>query len=280
MPAARSRFMTVAVAGLLLVLAVVALYGAGLAWLWLRQERLLFAPTVLPANQVLSKAADIHELTLSVPGARLSALHLRLPDPKGVVFFLHGNGGALDTWFVNPEYYRRVNFDLFMIDYRGYGKSTGRIESEAQLRADVRAAWDTVAPQYAGRKVVVYGRSLGSGLAAGLAADLSSASRPPDLTVLVSSFTSMAALSAEHYRWIPQSVLRYPMRTDQLIGRIRGPLLLIHGARDTLIAPRHSDMLKKLAPQATVVQVAGAAHNDLQQFDDYLNAFARALSEL
>ena len=271
--------MTMAVAGLALVLAVVALYGAGLAWLWLRQERLLFAPTVLPANQVLSKAADIHELTLDVPGARLSALHLRLPNPKGLVFFLHGNGGALDTWFVNPEYYRRVNFDLFMIDYRGYGKSTGRIESEAQLRADVRAAWDTVAPQYAGRKVVVYGRSLGSGLAAGLAADLS-AGRPPDLTVLVSPYSSMAAMATDHFPWMPQALLRYPMRTDQLIGRIRGPLLLIHGAQDTLIAPRHSDVLKQLAPQATVLQVAGAAHNDLQQFDHYLDAFARVLLEL
>ena len=94
------------------------------------------------------------------------ALHLRLPAPKGVVFFLHGNGGSLESWFINPEFYRRANYDLFMIDYRGYGKSTGQIESEAQLRADVRAAWATVAPQYAGRKVVFYGRSLGTGLAA------------------------------------------------------------------------------------------------------------------
>lgn len=279
MPARRPRLMTLATTALLLALAGLALYAGALAWLWMRQEKLLFAPTVLPADQPLAQAGDIHEVAIDVPGARLSALHLRLPQPKGVVFFLHGNAGSLATWFVNPEYYRRVNFDLFMVDYRGYGKSTGRIESEAQLRADVRAAWETVAAQYAGRKVVIYGRSLGSGLAAGLAADLS-ASRAPDLTVLVSPYRSMAALAAEHYAWVPQALLRYPMRTDSLIGRIRSPLLLIHGERDPLIAPSHSEALKALAPQATVLRVPGAAHNDLQEFDVYLGSFARALLAL
>ena len=275
MPAHRPRLMTLTNTALILVLSILALYAGAMAWLWLRQEKLLFAPTVLPANQPLAQAPDIHEVAIDVPGARLSALHLRLPQPKGVVFFLHGNGGSLATWFVNPEYYRRVNFDLFMIDYRGYGKSTGQIESEAQLRSDVRAAWDTVAAQYAGRKVVIYGRSLGSGLAADL-----SASRGPDLTVLVSPYRSMAALAGEHYAWVPQMVLRYPMRTDTLIGRIRSPLLLIHGERDPLIAPSHSDALKALAPHATLLRVPGAGHNDLQEFDFYLAAFARALQVL
>jgi hypothetical protein len=123
------------------------LYLAALAWLWFKQEKLLFAPTVLAADYRLATAPDIHELAIDVPGARLSALHLKLPNPKGVVFFLHGNGGSLESWFVNPEYYRRANYDLFMVDYRGYGKSTGQIESEAQLRGDVRAVWATVALQ-------------------------------------------------------------------------------------------------------------------------------------
>ena len=277
MAASARRFMTVvSFAGWAMLLAL-ALYGAAMAWLWFKQEKLLFAPDVLAASHPLAKAPDIHELTIDVPGATLSALHLRLPAPKGVVFFLHGNGGSLESWFINPEFYRRANYDLFMIDYRGYGKSTGQIESEAQLRADVRAAWATVAPQYAGRKVVFYGRSLGTGLAAGLAAELGDI---PDLTVLVSPYISMISLAAEHYRWVPGVLLRYPLRTSELVGRIRGPLMLIHGDQDPVIPSSHSDTLKMLAPQAMLLHIAEAAHNDLQDFEAYLNAFARALADL
>lgn len=279
MSATHSRLRRVAASALRLALLILVLYVAALVWLWFQQEKLLFAPTVFPADYPLATAPDVHEESIDVPGARLSALHLRLPNPKGVVFFLHGNGGSLENWFVNASFYRRANYDLFMLDYRGFGKSTGRIESEAQLRADVRAAWAVVAPQYAGRKIVVYGRSLGSGLAAGLAAELS-ASRAPDLTVLVSSYSSMAALATEHYPWVPQALLRYPLRTDQVVGQIRSPLLLIHGAHDTLIAPSHSEALKALAPQATLERISGAAHNDLQNFDTYLDVYSRALARL
>ena len=277
---ARTRTMTLLFISARIAALCFAVYLLALTWLWFRQEKLIFAPTVLPADFVLAKDPDVHEVAIDVPGARLSALHLRLPNPKGVVFFLHGNGGALDSWFVKPAYYRAANYDLFMIDYRGYGKSTGKIESEEQLRADVRAAWATVAPQYAGRKLVIYGRSLGSGLAAGLSAEMTAQHRPADLTVMVSSYSSMSALATETDPLVPQFVQRYPMRTDQLVGQIHGPLLLIHGAQDTMIAPHHSDLLKTLAPQATLVYVPGGAHNDLQDFDVYLNAFAKALADL
>ena len=256
-----------------------AAYGAVLGWLWFNQEKLLFVPTVLPVDRPLAQAPDIHELNIDVPGARLSALHLQLPNPKGVVFFLHGNGGSLESWFVNADFYRRANFDLVMFDYRGYGKSTGQIESEAQLRQDVRTAWATVAPRYAGKKVVFCGRSLGSGLAAGLSVELAKRGAP-NLTVLVSLYSSMAALSRDHYPWVPSLVLRYPMRTDQLVGSIDNPLLLIHGSEDSLIAPRHSDVLKALAPRAGLLRIAGAGHNDLQKFDAYRSGFADALSRL
>lgn len=258
---------------------VAAVYGVVLAALWWGQEKLLFLPTVLPGDHVLAKTSDIHELRIAVPGAQLSALHLRLPDPKGVVFFLHGNAGSLESWFVNPDYYRRANYDLFMIDYRGYGKSSGTITSQAQLHADVRAAWDSIAAQYAGRKRVIYGRSLGSGLAARLATDLADG-EAPHLTVLVSPYSSVAALTSQHYPWVPESLLRYPLRTDALIGRIPNRLLLIHGEQDTLIEPSHSRALHALAPQAQLLLVPGASHNDLQEFAVYLEGFAQALDAL
>jgi pimeloyl-ACP methyl ester carboxylesterase len=207
-----------------------------------------------------------------VPGARLKALHLRLPRPDGVVFFLHGNGGSLANWFVNVDYYRRLNLDLFMLDYRGYGQSTGRIESQAQLQADVRAAWDAIAPTYAGKRRVIYGRSLGTGLAALLAADVQ-----PELTVLVSPYFSMLDLAHTHYPWVPSAVLRYPLRTDLTLPRIQGPVLLMHGERDTLIPPDHSQRLQALLPGTRLLRVPQAAHNDLQDVPFYLDSLATAL---
>ena len=250
-------------------LAVALLYAALLALVWWQQERLIFLPSPLPAEHRFDVGADVHETWLDVPGARLHALHLRNREPRGVVFFLHGNAGNLDGWFVNADFYRRLNFDLFMLDYRGYGKSGGRIESQAQLEADVRVAWASIAPRYAGLRRVLVGRSLGSALAAGLGAELQ-----PELTVLVSPYESLAALAAEHYRWVPQPLLRYPLRTDASLARIKTPVLLLHGDHDTLIAPQHSERLLRIAPQAERVLIEGAGHNDLQQFPAYLEAIA------
>ncbi len=265
----------VLLAGLMLIIAI----GV---WLWFKQERLLFRSDVLPAATVLASAADITETFVDVNGARLSALHLKREGAKGVVFFLHGNAGNLKSWFVNTDLYRQANFDLFMIDYRGYGKSSGNIDSETQLHADVRAAFAKIAPQYAGKKIVVYGRSLGTGLAAKLSADLAQEPKlpQPDLTVLVSPYSSMVALTGDVYPLIPESLLRYPLRTDHAVSGIKSPLLLIHGAADTLIAPSHSAALKALAPKAELLLVPGAGHNDIQTFEAYRSRFVAALTGL
>lgn len=258
-------------ASLLLLLA----YGAAMAWLYWRQEQLLFQPVPLAAGHRFELGVDVQDLRLDVPGATLSALHLRLPQPRGLVFFLHGNAGNLQTWFVNADFYRRAGYDLFMLDYRGYGKSSGQIESEAQLRADVRAAWDAVAPRYRGLKRVIYGRSLGTGLAAGLAAEVG-----PELTVLVSPYASMSALMREHFPWVPTGLLRYPLDTGADVARLHTPLLLVHGAQDTLIAPQHSEALLRQQAQARLVLVPGAAHNDLQRFESYQQILREALAAL
>lgn len=261
---------------LLLLTSAALLYAAVLALLWFKQESLLFLPQRLAADHRFQHPADVHETWVDVPGARLNALHLRLPQPRGVVFFLHGNAGSLQNWFVNIDFYRRANLDLYMLDFRGYGKSSGRISSEAQLHADVRAAWAHIAPRYPGLQRVFFGRSLGTGLAAALAASLPAAEQPA-LTVLVSPYFSMQALAGELYPWVPGALLRYPLRTDLALPQLQGDVLLVHGAQDTLIAPHHSARLQALLPRATRVVVQGAGHNDLQEFPAYGQALTEAL---
>lgn len=252
------------------------LYGALLAWLYWRQERLIFFPEPLPAAHRFDFGPDVHEHAIEVPGgARLSVLQLRLPRPKGVVFFLHGNAGNLQSWFINAEFYRAAGYELVMPDYRGYGKSEGRIESEAQLRADMRAVWEALAPRYAGLRRVILGRSIGTALAAGLAAELR-----PELTVLVSPYRSLGALMREHYPFVPAALLRYPLDTGAALARLPGPVLLLHGERDTLIPPAHSEQLLALARQGSLYRIAGAGHNDLHEFEAYRRALRQALDDL
>jgi alpha-beta hydrolase superfamily lysophospholipase len=252
--------------------AALAVYAGLLALLWWGQERLLFVPTVLPANHRFNVPAVVHETWVDVPGGRLHALHLKQPQSRGVVFYLHGNAGNLQSWFVNADFYRQAQLDLFMIDYRGYGKSPGRITSQAQLLADVRAAWDQISPAYAGKKRVVFGRSLGTGLAALLAAEVQ-----PELTVLVSPYFSMQALAAEHYPWVPGALLRYPLRTDLALPRIQGPVWMVHGARDTLIPLSHAQRLLAASPRAKLQVLPEAGHNNLQDVADYSKGLLEAL---
>jgi pimeloyl-ACP methyl ester carboxylesterase len=273
----RENNMVYALFSLGLLAAVGAVYTAAVGYLWFRQEHLLFEPTRLPNDKPLVDDADVHERWIDVPGARLSTAQLRLPNPRGVIFFLHGNSGNLKDCLVDLDAFRQVNFDVVMFDYRGYGKSTGCIESENQLRADVRTVWTEFAKQYEGKRVVISGQSLGTALAAGLAAELCEAGRTPDLTFLVSPYSSMRALADELYPWVPRQVLRYPLHTAEHAARLSGPLMLIHGDKDQLIGIHHSHALRTAAPAAQFLCVEGAGHNDVHKFPSFRKALEGAL---
>ena len=259
----------------LITLIGLSLYAAAIWWVYLRQEKLLFSPEPLANSHRFSVDEDVHELSVTVPGATLSVLQLRLPKPKGVVFFLHGNAGNLDTWFVNTALYRELNYDLVMLDYRGYGKSTGQIESEAQLHADVDAVWAFVAERYQGVARVALGRSLGTALAARWAIK-----HQPELTVLVSPYCSMTDIAKQHFPLVPSRLLRYPLTTCDYMAQLRKPALLIHGGKDTLIPPQHSERIQARTPQARLLLIEDAAHNDVHQFETYTKVLRDSLGAL
>jgi uncharacterized protein len=255
-----------------------AVYALMVVLVWWGQEWLLFRPERLPPDHRFALPSNVHETWVPVEGGQLNALHLRQPQPTGFALVLHGNGGHLGAWWFDLLPYHRAGLDVLMIDYRGYGKSPGRIESQAQLEADVRAAWDhavALVPQ--GHRVLV-GRSLGSGLAARLAAEVQ-----PDATLLVSPYTSVLQLAVEHHPWVPPSLmrwlLRYPLDATEALQRTRGPVTLLHGELDTLIPVHHSRQLHALAPATRLVVVAQGRHGDLHRFAAYQDAVTRALQE-
>ncbi|RYZ94863.1 MAG: alpha/beta fold hydrolase [Moraxellaceae bacterium] len=259
-----------------ILILIILLWGAAITYIWFQQEKLLFYPEPLNPDFKFNLAYT-SEVYIDVPGAKLHALYLHQPPEKtkGIVLFLHGNAGNLETWFTHADFWLTTGFDVLMPDYRGFGKSTGHIDSEAQLHDDVMHMWKFVAANYPNKKVVFYGRSLGTGLAAKLATEV-----PADLVILVSPYQSMMQMGREYYPWVPSFILRYPLKTNEFLPHINVPILLLHGTQDKLISIEHSRRLLTLNPHARLVEIDGAGHNDIHNFDVYTDTLKKMLHDL
>jgi pimeloyl-ACP methyl ester carboxylesterase len=259
---------------ILIVVAIcLVIYCTAISFLYFRQESLIFAGDKLPADYQFQFDQPFEEVNIDVDGASLNALHFQQENPRGLVFFLHGNAGNLVDWTENVDFYRRVNYDLFIFDYRGYGKSTGKITSQEQLLSDVRKAWDSVSHRYADKPIVIYGRSLGSGLAVQLAKDVN-----PAMVTLISPFRNLTSIALSQYPYVPKQLLRYPLATDKIIADLKSDIVFIHGDKDTLIPIEHShDLNKLLNKPAKVFVIEGSGHGDIHQFDSYLKALEEVL---
>jgi len=259
---------------LIITLSVLATaYALFAAVIYTKQDEMIFQGSTLAADHQFDFDLPFEERTVSVDGAKLSGIRFTQEEPLGLIFFLHGNGGDIESWSSGADFYQRVNYDMFMVDYRGYGKSTGSISSQAQLHADVRKAWDSVAPLYDGKPIIIYGRSLGAALAAELATHVDA-----EKVILVSPFTSMETMAKIQYPLLPLSLVRYPLKTSEIIANIQSPIIFVHGDRDRLIPLTHSEDLLKLAnAKSTLLVIEGAGHYDIHQYTSYLEGLTAEL---
>ena len=253
-------------AGILLVV-----YVLGCAWLYFKQEAMLFYPQKLPAAYRFSFSGRYAEWPVVAPdGTQLSGVLFRADaaTAKGVVFFLHGNAGSLADWGRLAPVYQALGYDVFMPDYRGYGKSAGRISSQAQLLGDVEAAYQQLTARYAERTVIIAGYSLGTGPAAWLASR-----HQPRLLLLHAPYYSMADMAAHTISiWpvLPGWLLRYPLPTHEFIQHVSAPVVLVHGDHDELIPYQSSVRLRALLkPTDQLLTVVGGRHNELLDQPQY-----------
>ncbi len=258
----------------LLITAFLALaYIISVALLYFSQNRLIFPAEPLPQNHQFKFDAPFTEINFPVEGAIINALHFKQKDPKGLIFFLHGNAGNLVDWVTDLEFYQRANYDLFIFDYRGYGKSTGKLVDQAEAIKDTQTAWDLIAPQYSNKPIVIYGRSIGSALATQLAQNVK-----PELLVLVSPFNSLIDMAKTKYPFVPTWLVRFPFETNKAIKNVSSPVVLIHGDKDDFITIEHSKRLQKLTQKPSqLITISGAGHSDIHQFDEYVKALTNAL---
>jgi alpha-beta hydrolase superfamily lysophospholipase len=249
----------------ILGMGILASYLLSIGILYFTQERFLFPGRRLPPDFVYSFDGRFDEIALPVDGATLAAAKFSRPGAKGVVLYLHGNGGTVaDVGWAADAFVRR-GYDALLVDYRGYGKSSGALSSEADLLADAEAAYAYLLRDYREEQIVVYGHSLGSGLAVHLAA-----SHTPRLLILESPFVSMQDVVAQQAPYVPAFLLKYPLRSDRWIGAVRCPVYLFHGTLDDLIPFDSSERLRALITAPShMIPVIGAGHSNIPTFAIY-----------
>jgi len=193
-------------------------------------------------------------------GVRLHGWLVPAPSSPALLLFCHGNAGNISHRVDNIQRLHDRGLSVLIFDYRGYGRSKGRI-TEVGFYLDAEAAYE-VAKDHAisGRlKLVIFGRSLG-----GVAAVHLAASRSCDGVILESTFTHMAAMAKEHFPLpVPESLLRDKLNALDRIGEVTAPVLFFHGDRDDIVPLRLGQELYDAtkAPKEFVTLV-GAGHND------------------
>jgi pimeloyl-ACP methyl ester carboxylesterase len=258
----------------LIVIGVLYIVVCGL--LYFIQEKLIFYPQVLDQNYQFEFAQPFEELTIPTSDkSRLHGLLFKADSSKGLIFYLHGNGGALDSWGEVARTYTALHYDVFLLDYRGYGKSNGVIYSQKQFFDDVQTAYDSLKTRYAENKIIVLGYSIGTGAATRLAS-----ANNPRLLILQAPYYSLTDMMRHTYPIIPPFILKYKFETNNYIKACKMPVVIFHGDQDEVIYYGSSLMLKTLfKKQDTLITLPGQTHNGITDNTDYKRELQRILSQ-
>ena len=217
------------------------------------QERLIFHPRSIAADYEYDWGEEIE---VPVEGATLSTVWVRKPSSKGVVVYFHGNVGDNNRGLYQMRNVLEEPYDAVFMDYRGFGKSTGEVTSNEQLLEDVQAVYDRVKSDYPEDKIHLLGYSLGTGMAAHLAAE----NNPAQLT-LVAPYTNLEDMKNQMFWWLPDFLLKYQLDTESRITSVKCPVNIFHGTADELIPFAMAERLKELAPkQVRLNPMKGVGH--------------------
>lgn len=220
---------------------VFSVYIIGCGLLYYSQERIIFHPDKLGEDYVFDEGDEV-ELPVG-DGISLNCLWMKEPASKGVILYLHGNKGSNRRCYHQAQTMAGNGYDIFMPDYRGFGKSDGEIVSEAQLFSDVQAAYDFLKKKYAEDKIVVVGYSIGTGMASYLAAN-----NHPQQLVLLAPYTSVVDLKDGRAPFLPDFLLKYPLKNEEFLQGIKFPVTLFHGSFDEVIPFSCSEKLHAINP--------------------------------
>lgn len=245
----------------LLAIALVAFYLLAALFMYVNQRNYQY----FPSHQGLSAAAagliGTEDLKLATKdGETLQAWYAAALPGRPTIIYLHGNGGEIAGRDERFAAYQAQGFGVLFVSYRGYGASTGS-PSEPGLVSDAHAAYDWIIAQgVSPEAIMLVGESLGSGVAVQLAAEL-----PVGAVALEAPYFSAADIAASIYWWLPVRLLmKDKFDSFAYIGKLKAPLLIIHGDQDDIIPLSEGQKLFASAnePKQMVV-IAGGTHGSI-----------------
>ncbi|MGC1472456.1 MAG: alpha/beta hydrolase [Psychroserpens sp.] len=235
--------------------------------LYFFQEKLLFLPTVLEADYEYQFEHPFEEIFLKpADNVSINAIHFKTENPKGVILYFHGNAGDLSRWGTITEFFVKKDYDVFIMDYRIYGKSTGKL-SEQAFYEDAQFCYDYLLEHYAENDITLYGRSLGTGIAAYLASK-----NEPKQLILETPYFSILDVAKHRFPIFPvELLLKYTFPTNEFIVDVSCPITMFHGTDDSVVPYVSAEKLKAVAPAKNTmfITIEGGSHNNLIDFEEY-----------
>lgn len=250
------------------ILTVLAIYiGISIA-LYILQDYMLFKPEKLPKDFQFNydnQTYEEHNLETR-DGAVINGIRF-FPkgESRGVVLYLKGNSKSIKGWGKFAVDFTRLGYNVLMVDYRGFGKSTGR-RSQKAIKRDLQLVYNKIKEVTSEDKIVLYGRSLGSGFAAKLASI-----NNPRMLILDAPYYSLTKVTSRYMPFMPLSLLiKYPLPTYKWLKYVQCPIHIIHGTHDKLIPFKSSVKLSQVNPKLTKLHsVIGGGHKNLNNFESY-----------
>ena len=239
------------------------------------QEKMIFLPEEIAVNYRYSFPFDFEEVNLKTSdNETINALHLKAKKPKGIILFFHGNQGNLIRWGEITSYFTQFNYDVFVIDYRGYGKSTGAF-NEIQMYQDALLSYNHVKKEFLEENIIVYGRSLGTTFAAKVASE-----NNPKHVILEAPFYSLHKAANHKYKVIPKFLLNFKFNSHLLIPKIKSPITIFHGTEDKVTPYKGSQQLYKLisTSKKEIILLKEGTHHNVREFAEYTNALKLILA--
>jgi alpha-beta hydrolase superfamily lysophospholipase len=244
--------------------------------IYLFQEKLIFFPEKLRKDYQFEFSGVFEEINIGMKdGILLNGILFRSDSSRGLIFYLHGNAGSLRGWGEIAEIYTNLDYDLFMPDYRGYGKSEGRIKNEEQFFYDMQSVYNHMKKFYPEDKIIVLGYSIGTGAATRLAS-----TNQPSLLILQAPFYSLIDLKNRYFPFIPGFLLKYKFETHKYIQKCKMPIVIFHGDKDEIIYYGSSLKLKELIKEKDkLITLHGQYHNGISVNFQYLEELNKILAE-